>query len=207
MAQMPREKADVDQAPFFSLFPYGSLSRRLAEGRSNGRPSGGMVGGAYWCGDKKGKVQLRVRGAGGMCHWGCLYCQVTTSLSLPSLIALATLDHPQPPTCSAKRTEMLMPHMAILIGQWEGSSVEQPPNPKGTEVMCCNHSWKLCSSSCSPPLGTRTLGGRQKGSSPHTSQPGVYSTLCPAHLQLDRCVQWGLGWLLPTHKHLWLGCH
>lgn len=44
MAQMPRDKADEDQAPFFSLFPYGSLSRRLANGRSNGGPSGGMVG-------------------------------------------------------------------------------------------------------------------------------------------------------------------
>lgn len=36
-----------------------------------------------------------------------------------------------------------MPRMAILIGQCEGSGVEQPPNANGTEVVCCNHSWKL----------------------------------------------------------------
>lgn len=47
MAQRPREKADESQVPYFSLFPYGSLSRRLANRRSNGRPSGGMVGWAY----------------------------------------------------------------------------------------------------------------------------------------------------------------
>lgn len=40
---------------------------------------------------------------------------------------------PQAPTCSVKRTEVLMPHIAILIGQCGGSGVEQPPNPKGTE--------------------------------------------------------------------------
>lgn len=58
-----------------------------------------------------------------------------TSLSLPGPpIPLATLDYAQhPPNYPMKGSEVLMPEVATLIGQCEGSSTEQPP--KGTESL------------------------------------------------------------------------
>ena len=60
-----------------------------------------------------------------------------------------------------------MPRVANLIGQCEGSGVEQPAN--GTASLQ-QKPWAVTTALSALHLGTHTLGDRRKGSSPHTPQ-------------------------------------
>lgn len=126
----------------------------------------------------------RERQAGLTFSWAALPViilkHVSTGLSPPGPIALASLHHAWPPNCPMKGTEVLMPEVAILNGQCEGSDIEQPL--KGTESLGCK-SYAVVAAGNYAALSTLHPGhthswGQVEGQLPsRPSEPGVDSTL------------------------------